>query len=301
MFEGTLALPDRTELTASVKRMRETYVKGRFIAHSDSVELTALTEVSGKRFPIQARWEGPGRYVASVALSGGQKTDVAPALRKVAWKSSTFEFDGWNDELVGQLVPALKDLEGLVAECIEMVAKLERLASKESNWVQERRKINERAEEVILTKQAEEALNETERLLERIQSSGSRALLAVSHGEILSTLHLLWGNAKNFHYENGKMAGARTYHGQIKTLRGDALDFETVRKYLDEVSAIAGRETALWIVKDLKRTRAESRPALTDALKKCGHHPGIVSVSDRLGAARIEELDALEEEIRAGK
>lgn len=300
-FAGTTSLPDQTALSTSVTCLRETLVKGKLVPKGEP--RTGLTEVSGKAFSIAAAWEGPGRYVATLHLreQDQQYERVKVALKKVTWNSAVFEFDGWGDELAGQLAPSLADLDILVRESIDVLAKLEKLASQESSWVKERRKINERSDEVTLTREAEEALKETDRLLDRLRRSQAKALLPAACGEMESILGLLHGNARNFNYEKGKFAGAKSYHGQVKTLRGDALDFETAKKYLDEVSALGGRETALWLVKDLKRTGATPRPAFAEALKLCGSHAGIATVSDRLAKAALTDLDAIEETVRAGK
>lgn len=300
-LEGVAPFPDGTEVMVTVIRYHEEFAGGRLITRGVR-SAGGRARVDGKRFRLSPLWDGPGRYAVSVAIDESQRPELVEPLKRFPRRPSTFEFAGWGDELSGQLGPKLRDLDAVSRECLDMVARIEKLAASESAWVKEKRNVDARGADVILTKEAEEALKETARLMERLEKSDVKALFPAAHGEMFFTLRSMHGNAQHFSYESGKFAGARSYHSggdALKTHRQQPFNFENLKKYLGEVPSIAGRELALWMVRDLRR--GAPRESYAELLKAEAKHAGLEPLADRLSKAAPGELDALETEIRAGK
>ena len=300
-FEGTAPYPDGTEVMVTVIRYHEGYTGSRLITRGVRAA-GGRAQVEGRRFRLSPLWDGPGRYLVNVSIDESQRPGLTEALKRFPRRPSTFEFAGWGDELSGQLGPKLRDLDAVSRECLDMVARIEKLAANESAWVKEKRNVDARGADVILTKEAEEALKETARLMARLEKSDVKGLYPAAHGEMFFTLRTMHGNAQHFTYESGKFAGAKSYHSggdAIKTHRVEPFNFENLKKYLGEVPSIAGREAALWMVKDLRRGAV--RESYAELLKAEAKHAGLEPLADRLSKAVPEDLEALETEIRAGK
>ena len=243
-------IPNGTEVMVTVIRYHEGYTGSRLITRGVRAA-GGRAQVEGRRFRLSPLWDGPGRYLVNVSIDESQRPGLTEALKRFPRRPSTFEFAGWGDELSGQLGPKLRDLDAVSRECLDMVARIEKLAANESAWVKEKRNVDARGADVILTKEAEEALKETARLMARLEKSDVKGLYPAAHGEMFFTLRTMHGNAQHFTYESGKFAGAKSYHSggdAIKTHRVEPFNFENLKKYLGEVPSIAGREAALWMV-----------------------------------------------------
>ena len=299
-FEGTAPYPDGTVLVVTVTRIFEQGAGGRLVPGGERAG-GGLVEVRGKRLSLAPSWAGPGRYQVTVSLYASQRPELADALKRLPRRTSTFEFDGWGDELARQLGPKLLELDGLARDCADLMARIEKLAAKEATWIKERRNADARGADVILTKEAEEAVKEAGRLKDRLGASDVKSFFPAAHAELFFTVRGIQGSAQHFEYEAGKFARAKSYHSgeAIKTHRGEAFSFDALKRYLDEAGPLAGREMALWVVKDLRRTGAQLRPDLVDALKTFGAHAGLAPVAERLGKAGLQDLDGLEKEIRS--
>ena len=300
-FEGSAPYPDGALLALAVFRATEQFAGGRLVAIREST-VGGFARMEGRKFETPLHWSGPGSYVVTVALSESQRDDVVAALKRFPRRTSTFEFAGWGDELVPQLGPKLAEIDLLSRECVDQVEKIEKLASRESTWVKERKNVDPRGADLILTKEAQEAVQEAGRLITRLEVSDLRTLYPAAWGELYFTLRSVQGSGQHFEYEAGKFARAKSYHAPtepIKTHRGDAFAFDVLKRYLAEAGGLAGREMSLWLVKDLRRTGAQMRPDVANALKLFGPHPGLAPVADRLAAATVQDLDGLEREIRS--
>ncbi len=299
-LEGTAPFPDGTLLVVSVDRVCEQGANDRLVPGSQRAG-GGNVEVRGKRFSISPEWAGAGRYVVTVTLHGSQRPELADSLKGIPRRTSTFEFLAWGDDLARQLGSKLLEVDALAKECADLLARVEKLVAKESTWIKERRNPDARGADIILTKEAEDVVKEAGRLMTRLGTSEVKTIFPASLGELFFTVRSLQGSAQHFEYEAGKFARAKSYHSgeAIKTHRGDAFSFDVLKKYAGEAGPLAGREAALWIVKDLQRTGAQMRPDLADTLKTFGAHPGLAAVADRLGKAAAEDLEGLEKEIRS--
>lgn len=304
LVEGAASLPDGAALLLSIRRSTERFAGGKLVTESQAVPSTPL-EVREGRFRSDVSWQGAGWYTARVVVSEGQNSAVAAEMKKHASKSSTFEFAGWGDELAGELAPALVKLDDLAAKAVDLVGRMEVLARKESDWVRSRKNEDSKGADVVLTPAAQALMGELSAIMIRLDDSGAARLHPATVHELSMTLQRLSGcvTAFTWNAQTGKFAGAKSYHfpsQQVETHRGEPLTFETVKRYLGEIAPLAGRETALWLVRDLRRTEAKATTEFAATLKVCEGRPGLAPVAARLGKAVVGDLDGLEKEIRLG-
>ena len=178
---------------------------------------------------------------------------------------------------------------------------MEKLTGTESSWVAEKKNVDFRGADVVLTKEAQEVMKDSTKLMNKLERAEGKMLFPASHAEILLTLQTMIGNAQRFDWSNGKFAGAKSYHSPTQPLpshREEPFNFENSKRYLDEVPNIAGRELGLWIVKDLRRTEGVLRPDITETLKTYQKQPGLDTIWERLSRAQVADLAAFEEELR---
>jgi hypothetical protein len=300
-IEGSAPYPDGAELALTVYRAAEQFAGGRLVAVQERT-VGGLARMEGRKFETPLSWSGPGGYLVTVVLAESQRPGLVGPLQRFPRQPATFEFAGWGDELVAQLGPKLQEIDLLARECLDQVERIETLASKESTWIKERKNVDPRGADLVLTKEAEEVLKAASRILARLERSDLTLYFPATLNEMHYTLRAATGNAQHFVYEQGKFAGTKSYHfpgEKVKTHRGDAFDFNALKRYLAEAGPLGGREMSLWLVKDLRRTGGQRRPDITDALKVYGPHPGLAPVADRLGKAALPDLDGLEKEIRS--
>lgn len=304
-FEGTVPYPDRTTLKIAVLRLEERYAAGRLVpggVHAGG----GLSEVNGKRFGIAPPWQGPGRYQVTVTLDESQRPELAEALKTLPRRPFAFEFSAWGAELAGQLEPRLREFTLLLLDTQDLLSRIEKLSAQESAWIKERKNVDQRGADIVLTREAQDLVKELGQMKSRIEAARAKSILPAAHGELFFTVQSLHGNAERFHYEAGKFAGARSYHSggdALKTHRGELFRFEALRKYVDEAEGFAAREAALWIAKDLLRGGAREAYAgmLVGGKKETESMASFRRWAGRLTQAAPGELAALEAEIRSGK
>ncbi len=216
-----------------------------------------------------------------------QPASVREALRAKppparAWR---FGFPWWGRELALRLGDALDRVDRNAAQALDVLRRFEKACASQASW---------QAAQKGHILEGQRALGEVQRLeAEAIYPAGVR--------EIRCTLQLVVGNTSNFHWEDGKFV-ARTYYTNdkvIPTHRGEAFDFAALRRYVEEAPAVAGREAALWAVREIRR--GGDRKALDAFLTANAAHPGVAPYVERLAKAAPEDLDPLEEAIRSGK
>jgi hypothetical protein len=305
VLSGTTGFPEGTLLKLDITRMFEILASGRLTLVPERGP-SVLVEVKGKKYQLVAPIAYSGIYLVTAHFVDDlQKQSVLDAVKnkvtKTIWQ---FQFSAWTDDLVGQLGSKMGELGAIAKEATDLIAKVEKLTGKESDWVAERKNVDFRGADVVLTKEAQEVMKEGGKLMMKLERAEGRVLFPAAHAEIQMTLRTMLGNAARFDFQNGKFAGAKNYHSPAQPMpnhRDEPFNFENAKRYLDEVPSIAGREMGLWIVKDLNRTQGVLRPDILDALKTYGKQPGLDGVSDRLSKATLEDLKPLEEELRGKK
>jgi hypothetical protein len=279
-LEGRASLPEATVLSLSLTFHEERWVEGR-LETKPTLMASGLSAVVEGRFTFEGTAGRPGLYEAEVLLSADfQNPRLAPQTRQREW---TFSIPGWGDELVPRLGSGLHQEDALGREALFAIDQFERAAAAEAAWRQEGGAL----------------LRRTRELMNRIEQSESMRLYPASLGILFVTIRSLAGAAPFFSWKDGQFDGPRSYHApeqRLKTYRQEDFTFANLKRYVAESGEAAGREMALWLVKDLRR--GGPRGAVQDALATEAGHAGLARFADRLGKASIEDLPLLEKEIR---
>jgi hypothetical protein len=283
-FEGTAPFPDKAILKLTLQRTREQYLGGQLRTVPEEVG-AGLVQIKSHKFSLQRIWELPGGCVASLDLQDHLQTPtVLPLLQgKLAVRQWRFEFPGWGDELVPQLGPALEEIGVLAQETRDLVKKVEAACVSEETWLADKERL----------------LGEVNQLRHKLQSSGVARLYPASLSQLHYTVSDIFRGSFSFVWNDGRFAVGASYanRGQpATTSRQEVFNFENLLRYVEEAPALAGREFALWILKDLRR--GGPRDAIIEVLRNQAEHPGVSVFAERLERATAGDLEALEKEIR---
>jgi hypothetical protein len=291
VLNGSLALSDGIIVKVNLSRAGEA-MSGNEIIPSYVGAGNGTTEVVGKKFIYDTPIDGPGKFVVQISLVEElQERPLAAEIKRKAGDKTTIqrEFLVWNDELITLIAPKLNDLHALIAECREMTKKFERATMSKEGWAGE-------SKGLVL---------EGGKLQNRLQNHELQAYYPAAMGNLFFTIRNVVNNAAYYTFgADGKFSGARDYHAddqKVQTFRKEEFNWDNLKRYIEESSAIGGREFCLWIIKDLRRTAGQMRPEIVDAIKAQKAAPGVEVFQDRLQKATITEIDALEKEIRGSK
>jgi hypothetical protein len=280
--EGTADLPERMILKVSVHRLLERTLGARLVLTPETAA-SGITEVRAGRFSYTSPWEipAPARVVVAV-IDDFQREELKGNFGGRTW---TFEFPGWSGDLAPRLSPSLREADLLIAEVRDLLSRIEAAVVTEISW-----------------KAAEPAhLDRARKLKERLEAAPSRRLHPASIDLLRDTVNALTGAAPHFKWEEGKHVGPVTYYAggaRMKDFRNQEFGLDRLRAYAGEAEAVAGRETALWAVKEVRR--GGPRPPLEAVLLEQAAHAGLIPFAARLREASPEQLGALEAEIRGG-
>jgi hypothetical protein len=288
-LEGTAPFADEVVLKLSVHRLFEVSAGARLEPMAKD-QGPGLVKVKGKKFRLDHPVEARGGYLVLVdLLDEFQRPDVAKALRgKVKTRRWEFRFAAWGDELAGQLGPKLEDLDRLTAEAQELIGRVEKAAVSKASWEAEAKRFQ----------------REVDTFLRNASRMDLENTFPAAYDLVRRTVHEIQSNSPYFLWENGKFAGAKDYHEQenkAKTFQDEEFNFAALKRYLEQSRPVGGREFALWVVKELRRTNGTMARDLADALKKHADHAGLAPFAERLEKATAADLTDLEAEIRGAK
>lgn len=280
-LEGGAELPDGFRLFVTVTRERETFDGRRLRPEPSSLD-GGYVEVLRGRFGIDVPWREPGPFVVRADGGEAHQTPETRAAVKSAPPARDWRFAGWGwtDALVDGLAAAGDEIDAAAADLLAAVKEVEAACASKERWTREAPRLRPVARA----------------LRERMEKLPARERLTAAGELLLRSARNLDGDAEYFAWDAEGFQGPVSYHAdrqKMKTYRGDAWTFATLRRYAEEARATADREIALWLLKD--RRRAGPRP-VPDVLWK---RPGLAPYRERL--AGVDGLDALEEEIRAGR
>ncbi len=252
---GTSSLPDGCVLNLTLCRHSERDQRGR-LDESIEVEAKAVVEISNGTFSWEQFLRVPGRYTVQAELREDlqdravlRQLPRAPSPRR--WD---FEFQRWGDDLVTRLPKELAEVDSFVEQIRAFARKLEQAASSPASW---KRSSNLAADPYMYAFLLEEA--------------GFRHLFSAVHRDLLGSvramstarLHFFWQPAEL----GGGFGGAFDVSGRkwIPGPDGRPFNFHRLDRFLEEAGAVARREYALWILKDVQR--AGLREAVRDAAR----------------------------------
>lgn len=293
-FDGAVPLPDMSVLFVSVGRTYESWAGGR-IEPAQAGAGGFMAQIKDRKFSLGNPIDGPGLYGVRVDLREElQNPKILEFLKKTPVQPRTwnFMFSAWTDDLLQSLVPNLQELASLALEAGDMVKRFEKACEKEEIW----------------KATAKEITAENAKLLKRCEQSSLKAFFPAAVSQIHYSIRNLQGNSPYFSFDAGKFSGATSYHAdnqKVKTFRNEEFTFENFKRYCSEAVGVAGREFALWIVKDYRRAAHQLHPDAAEAIKQVKTQPGVADFAERLLALKPAEdpkvLEILEKDIRATK
>ena len=268
-FEGRCSLPDGVGFHVLVRRAEQRFVLGRLEEEPLALHSFSLPLVQGA-FTCEWPLSSPGRLTLQVsAPDNDQEMSVLEALKRIpeSARSWSFEYDLGDDALLARIDPQLGELEDLVREARDLIARVEQACNSPERF-----------------KASEKALTADARRLEaRANGFADTGLIPAGAREVARTAADLASSMGIFTWTDGKFAGPVSYYTngkRGKTHRGDEFDFPALRRHLDDAVLIAGREADLWFAAD--GIRAGLRPALIEAVERSAKRRGVAEFAPRL-------------------
>ncbi len=290
VLNGTCPLPDGVVLSITLSRLVESLSSGALEQNMLGAG-GGTSEIESKKFSYDTHIDGPAKFMATVNLSPEMqdKQHVAEVKKRSAAKQIwRFEFLVWGDELITQIGPKLAELQLLIGETRELVKKFEGACGTPEIWEAQKKPL----------------VDEATKLRKRLEGHELKAYYPAAVNNMFNTMRNIITNAPYYTFDGGKFTGAKDYHAdskKVSTYRNEDFTWENLKRYVEESMPCAGREFALWVVKDLRRTAGQMRPEILEALKQQKAAPGVDFYVERLQKATISDLDALEAEIRGKK
>jgi hypothetical protein len=279
-LEGRAAFPDGTLLTVSLFRVQEQWESGSLVSGVRDPERFTRAKVRAGRIRFGDPWVLQAGGLYRVVIE--RRSDDEVPLE--AWE---LEVAGWGDDLMSRLGKALLEVDGWNEETLKLVQEIESAAASAVTWESRAEGLREAAGQLI----------------RRLDEGGARHLFPASVGMLRYTIRVLLSLSFFFGFtEEGTPAPLEGY-GKMKaakTFEKEGLSLEALKKEVEKAAALAGREFALWIVRDSRR--AGPRDVLREALEAQGGHAGVSPFAERLeklAQGQAEDLDQLEEALRA--
>lgn len=284
-FEGTAACPAGTVLRLTLYRLEEQPGAGLSLAESPLLERAVRAAVSGRRFGVETEVQAPCRVRAVVRIPEDEQTpEVRAGLGDWAGRRWSFEFPAWNGDLIRQLADRLSDVEGL-AKRVEDLA--QRLAGASP--------VKGRSELASLER-------DSAALRKALDRSEARRIYPAAVKDLDDVVRNLTGHAARAAFTAGGKTGAPLTYPALtgaRTRHDREFTPDNLLKDVEEAVSLAGREFALWLVKELRR--AGDPMAVMETLKPHAGRAGVSEFAERIQGAAPQDLESLEVEIRKGR
>ena len=280
-------LPDGTVVSVQVTRVEERAREGA-LERKEGFSSTGQGYAKGGVFTWNGLVGGPGSFRATVTLMA----DLQGARALQALKDGgvpmpqkwNCEFEAWGDDLAGQLEPALREFDRLEAGLAALVLEYADAGAKRQTWRERLGGLSEK----------------NQKLVEEIGRAKLWRLFTASSSRVSSVTDLLSALGRCARFSpNGEPAGfvqpESPTHSPLQ-FEGEDFGWPMLKKRVDDMREMAGREFALWAIRDLRRTSGRPSAPLKTALENQGAHPGLSPYVARI--QRGERLDELEAEIR---
>lgn len=255
VFEGKSPLPDGLVFTMRISRLEE-QLRGERLALSAREGMVSTIEI--QKGALVEDWgpSAPGPVKLDVAAPDAlQDTAILKRMRvPESARRWSFEVDDWDAKLPARLAPQLAELADFAREARELVAKVEEACASEALFKERKKELGAAAA----------------KLQSRVEAFAKSGIYPAAASQVAWTVRDLGQAMEIFTWKGSKYDGPRSYYtnGDLqKTYQNEAFSFEALRRYLDRAVRIAGRELALWAIKDLRRWRhvEEVRAALRDS------------------------------------
>lgn len=285
---GSCHLPEGTVLKIHVARVAE-YARGNEIQPDIRDGLRSACEIVGNRFTCEQPFNGPGTYRVQVSVTDElQKRELLEEVSKKVGKARArqFEFQVWGDDLVGSLLPKRLELNRLVEETQQVVARFEEGTLSQKVWAAK-------------SKGSVALATTLERKLYRHELS---IYYSAAITELSIIIRCVVNSSPYFTFDaTGRFTGARNPGGaQLNTPWGDSFNWANIERHVYDTIPMSGREFCLWIIKDLRRTGGIPSSGMREVIRSQKSTPGVKAWNERLERASFSDLDDLEAEIRGG-
>ncbi len=290
-LEGQVStLPEGTLLNLELLRVEERSADGK-LSPGGSLFHSEIVRVERKKFLyLSPAGSPPGYYRASLRLQEeSQVVRPLKALKEAGIlmpQQWIFDYTAWGDDLAGRLSPALREFDALVTDALALVGKFAEISGQRPLWEANAKTLD----------------RDATKLMQEIERSEAKKLYPAACNDVTSAVNTVQGNARFITFRtDGMFDKIVDYHtgGKPVTFRNEEFSWDVMKKYLNESSEVAGREFALWAVKDTRRAGGKVSEALVKAIKDQGGHAGVSPYVNRLQQG--DKLDELEKTIREKK
>jgi hypothetical protein len=280
-FDGKALFPDGVALKGTLFRAEERLVEG--VLEPELTEIVSeVATVEGRRVSFTMAVKDPGHYRLVVELREDlQEPDLLRALTKSLPGKWIFEHASWGDDLVSSLGSKLRDFDVQVDTCLTMVRRFAQSSASNQSWKDNYPQLDK----------------ELGAFLKKFDQTPLERVLPAAVLELRCTMRNLKGNSEAMVFNaDGSCKGSIDYRTQqpTKTIHSQDFTFEAILKDVEAARAAAGREFALWLIKDARRSGP--RPELTALLRTEAKHPGVAPHVEALDG--FKETDGVEKQIR---
>ncbi len=283
-------LPDGTTLGIQLTRIEERFKGGALKVEGVSAG-GGQGYAKGGAFGWSGPVGGPGSFRAAIELSADyQGARALQALKdgKIPMPQKwTSEFDAWGEDLAGRLGPALGDFGALAAKADALLRKCADASADRQTW-----RANLQGLE-----------SEVRRLMEEVGQSEAKKVFPAASLRLSAGTDIIFAATRCIRFDGGgKPRGFTNFENPqdpILKFEGEVFAWEGHRKRIEGMKETAGREFALWALKDLRRTAGRPGAALLAALRKDAQHPGLAPYAEKL--QRGDPPKDLEDSIRGTK
>lgn len=269
-LEGTAGLAEGTVVAIGLSRVEERW-GGTGLVPEATCWTTIRVAVKGGKIPVVDRpVEGPGVHRVIVEREGGKPIG-----------GGSFEFAAWGDELASEWSPGLEEVDRLAEETLKLLENFFEAGREVGAW----------------NKSSAEILKRVALLGRKLEASKARRFYPAALASLSNAIRRVQATAARMRPIGDQMGIPRTSSERGLTKDLTPADFG-LRPEVEGAAAIAGRELALWVVKDFRR--AGARPELVRIVQEQERHVGVAPFADRL--VRLlrgqEEPEPLEKEMR---
>lgn len=280
-FEGKAVFPDGIALKGTLFQSEERLVDG--VVAPELTEIgTQVATVEGRRVVFTMAIKDPGQYRLVVELREDlQEPDLVRAITNSLPGKWTFEQAVWGDEFVVPLGTKMRDFDGQVDASIGLIRRLAQASASVQAWKETYPSLDK----------------ELGAFLKKFDQTPLERVFPAAVLELRCSMRNLKGNAEAMVFgEDGSCKGSIDYRTQkpTKTIHSQDFTFEAILKDVEATRAAAGREFALWLIKDSRRSGA--RPELSSLLRSEAKHPGVTPYVEALDG--FKDAAAVEKQIR---
>jgi hypothetical protein len=278
--EGTAVLPEMAVLGGTLTPLVEKWEAGKLVPDAGrTVEVRSRgLIVKERKFRVESAADRPGTWRLDLSLDDAIQSNrgVVAAIKDLKPRQWTFRLDAWSRPWVDGLGDRLVEMDGIIDETLQHLAKVNAAVAGPQAWEDAGPRVREA----------------NDLLIGRIGQSPAGAAFTAAAGLINRELLELRTDLASLIFANGKPYRPAGSGGAQEP---KLIDPAKLRKIVAEGPAIAGRELALWAVKDIRKA-GERRPALMEVVKKHKDHPGLSPFAGRVQTDA--DLDSLEKAIR---